>query len=201
MVRSSMLDAYLAALPNGLASYPSCVAKATIVRSALAVEIVEPDPAWPREIVELVQAPPLPTAWIPEALSVATHFAVADASGFDEDGILDWSYRANRRLAESRVYRALTQLASPSLLLRGAGLSWTMIHRGVDITVQHDENEATIRATHPAHLWSEFVHRSTTTGFRAVLESSKGDNVRVELTDLSPTHGEYRCTWDPPGSG
>jgi len=192
----SRLSAYLDGLPDGLDSYPECVAKASVFRSALEIQPVEPDPGWPKPILDLVRSPPPPTAWIPEAVSVAAHFAVADASGLDDDGVLDWSYRANSALARSRLYQALTQLASPSLLLRGAGLSWTMIHRGVEIEVAHEDHRATIVAIHPRHLWTEFVHRSTTTGFRAVLESSRGQNVRVELVSVEPTRGEYLCTWE-----
>jgi len=193
---SSRLEAYLGGLPEGLGSYPDCVAKATVFRSALDVQPVEPDPAWPTPILELVRTPPPPTTWIPEAVSVAAHFAVADASGLDDAAVLDWAYRANSSLARSRLYRALTQLASPSLLLRGAELSWTMIHRGVDIEIVREDHRATITAIHPRALWTEFVHRSTATGFRAVLESSRGENVQVELVSVEATRGEYLCTWE-----
>jgi hypothetical protein len=116
------------------------------LRAALENSMVPPRGGLPRPLTDLLHDPLVPTAWIPEMLSVAGHYAIADASGWDDDAVLDWSYRTNRALASSRPYRAVTTFASPSLLLHGAQLAWTTIHRGVDVAVR--TSEATRPSSH-----------------------------------------------------
>jgi len=193
---ASLLDAYLADLPDGLSSHPGCKAKVSVLRSALDVLEVEADPSWPEPIRELIEEPPPMSVWIPEVLNVGAHLAIVDANHMDDDAVIDWGYRSNQRLAQSKLYRVLTHLATPPLLLRAARLSWTVLHRGVDVAVSLDgDKTATVSVTHPPHVWTELVHRSTAQGFQAALEISQGEAVEVQIEDLSATHCDYRCSW------
>lgn len=190
------LHAYLDSLPQGLDSFPECRVKASLLRGAL------DDPgarvkldALPERLASLFGSPPLVTQWMPEVVSVAAHYAIADARGFDDDDVLMWTYRVNQRLAQSRLYRAMTAVATPRLALRGARLAWGMIHKGIGLSVRLEDDSARLTVTHPRGVWPNLVHRANATGFRAVLESSGGSNVEVFVAESSPDRAIFDCSW------
>ncbi len=190
------LDDYLAALPEGLASFPECRVKASLFRAALAsYPLRAPRQGLPGPLVRLFDSPPPVTEWLPEVVSVAAHYAIADAQELNDDAAVDWMYRTNRQLAQSRLYRAVTAVASPRLALRGAKMAWGMIRKGTNLSVELDDDSARITITHPEGVWTELVHRATGAGFRAVLESSRGTDVRVKLAVSRADRAIYDCTW------
>ena len=60
---------------------------------------------------------------------------------------------------------------------------------------QLDDDSARIAVTHPEGGWTELVHRATATGIRAVLESSRGNDVRVKLSVSRGDRAIYDCSW------
>ena len=115
------LDEYLVSLPRGLLSYPGCRAKCSLLRAVLDANshpvVYE---GVPESLRALMQAPPPTNAWISEVHYVAAHTVLLDCSAHDLDSLHELSYRANRSLTESRMYTAITKVASPGLLLRSA---------------------------------------------------------------------------------
>ena len=139
----------------------------------------------------LFDAPPPVTEWVPEVLSVAAHLAIIDENELSDEAVLDWTYKTNRHLAQSRLYRAVASLASPEMALRAARLGWNMLHRGIDLAIQRGDNGAQVKVMHPDSIWTHLVHQATATGFRAVLESStrqerdsRRDRVRARRRNL-----------------
>lgn len=190
------LEEYVSSLPEGLDSYGRCQAKASMLRTALQTGgLRAPQQGLPAPLRDLFEAPPAVTAWIPEAVSVAAHLAVADENGLSDEALLDWTYQTNRQLAHSRLYRAVASLASPDLVLRVARTSWKVLHRGIDLAVQRDNHRAELSVTHPGGVWNRLVHLATATGFRAVLESSRGKNVSVNLAESRADGATYNCAW------
>jgi len=190
------LEEYVASLPVGLESYAECVVKASVLRAALeAGGLRGPESGLPDQVQRLLDAPPPVTEWIPEVLSVAAHLAIIDKNKLSDEAVLDWTYRTNRHLAQSRLYRAVASLASPEMALRAARLGWGMLHRGVELSVQRGKGSAQLTVEHPQSAWTRLVHLATATGFRAVLESSRGKDVSVKLSDSHPDHATFDCTW------
>ena len=112
-----------------------------------------------------------------------------------------WMRDSFNRLASSTMYRAVAYLASPTLALRTASLSWGLLHKGLPLTSQvHRESRgrrtAELRVRHPANLWVDLVHRSSAEGFKVVLESSGGMNVRVDVDQVDALGARYSCSWD-----
>ena len=193
----SRLREYVAQLPDGLDSYPDCVAKGSIARLALReFEWREVYETLPEPLREGLRHRPLPSAWLPEVHSVALHMAAADAEGLSMEDVLRWSHESNTRLAESPMYRIVAAVASPAILLRTAALSWRLLHRGVSLSIESQASGRTEAAIeHPPHLWNELVHLSTAQGLRAAVEAAGGREVRAELADYVPERGRYVLTW------
>jgi hypothetical protein len=190
------LEQYVESLPAGLDSYADCIVKASVLRAALETGGLRgPESGLPDRLQRLLDAPPPVTEWIPEVLSVAAHLAIIDENGLSDDAVLDWTYRTNRHLAQSRLYRAVASLASPDMALRASRLGWGMLHRGIELSVQRGNGGAQLTVHHPDSVWTRLVHLATATGFRAVLESSRGKDVSVTLSDSQPDQATYDCTW------
>lgn len=176
-----ILDTYLRALPRGLDSYAGCRAKCSLLRALLDTNDrpVEWDGV-PAPVRALMTDPPLASAWIPEVHFVAVHCVLRDRSTHDSESLQELTFRANRHLTESRMYTALTKVASPSLLLRSAGFTWGIIHRGTSLQVLAEKGRATVHLRHPDHLYDDWSHESACRGFVAVLEAAGARSVERE---------------------
>lgn len=149
----------------------------------------------PPSLFALMTNIPPATAWISEAATVAAHLAYADAARLPTAMMLDRIYNASKRMIASPMYRVLAKVASPRLLLRGAEMSWRLLHRGVDLSIRFDEKAATILATHPPHLWTDVAHEGAAVGFRSVIESAGGTEVRCRVISSLPERGEFELRW------
>lgn len=187
---------YLAPLPDGLESHPRHMVKSSLLRGVLAECPTGADlESLPPSLAQLIRDPPPPSAWIPEVAFVAAHFAMLDLYGLSADDVIERTYRANAKLANSPMYRALARVASPGLLLRGAVASWGLIHRGVTLRTAPLDGGATLTLRHPAHLYPELAHLSAALGFRAVVEAANGKEVTSRLVSSSPEEARVEVRW------
>jgi len=190
------LARYLAALPNGLLSYPAYVAKASLLRGVLELwGGADRVAGLPEPLLGAMKCPPPPNAWLPEVLYVAGHYAILDIDGLDSETILQLTYRANRRLTESPMYAVLAKVASPGILLRGAALSWGLLHRGVTLHVDAQSRAARLTVNHPPYLWTALAHESAARGFRAVLEAARGKDIVARVVSSKPTRADFKLEW------
>jgi len=80
------LAEYVARLPEGLRSFPECRAKASLLRALLEARGERPltlSAHAPRELVDLVRHPPMPSDWISEVHYVAVHHLIATLGAAD----------------------------------------------------------------------------------------------------------------------
>lgn len=195
--RFPLLHEYLAGLPDGLASYPECRARASLLRAVL--ELREGDGSLeglPAEIVECFNQPPSASAWMPEVLVVAVHFALAEADGLSIDEVLELTYRANQGLSNSPMYRAITKVASPRLMLRGASMSWGLLHKGISFKVETSKGLAQARLSHPPGVWPRLAHESVALGFKAVIEATNGRDVTYQIVESMPEGTRIEVRWN-----
>lgn len=190
------LAAYLAGLPSGIDSHPQCLAKSSLLRAVID-EVGGPRriQGIPAELARHIAEPEPPNAWIPEVIYVAAHFALQGESGIGDDEMLALTFRANKKLTESRMYRALAMVASPELLLRGAQVGWKVLHRGVSLRVHASERHAEITVRHPVGLWTELAHRSAALGFSAVITAARGRDPSVEVTESRKDGARFALRW------
>lgn len=194
--RFPRLAGYLESLPKGLASYPECRAKGSIFRTAFEGRAWNDEYATlPLALRTVLEEPPLPNAWIPETVSVAAHHAVADVEGMTDEGVIAWGEASLGRLARSPMYRVVSFVASPQLLLKSAPLSWKLLHQGMTLRVQTSATAARLELEHPAKVWTELVHRVTAAAFRTIIGLAGGQKPTVELARVGATGGVYEAAW------
>lgn len=127
------VDAYLARLPRGAASYPDCLVQASIYEDLRS----ELPPLDPRDTGRL---PPglgayirhgTPGEWIPEVwASSLMELWYATACGRDEDAARARLRGLNAGVIELPAFRALVRVLSPSLALMGFARAWGINRRG-----------------------------------------------------------------------
>jgi hypothetical protein len=130
-------EQYVAGLPEGLASFPECLAKGSVLRSTLLQQPVEEIAArLPPELRPLVLDPPVDSEWMSEAKFVAIYHAVADVRGYSDADVRTWARDRNRALFRNPAYRILMAVSSPATLIRGAAMRWSNWHRGSLLEVE-----------------------------------------------------------------
>ncbi len=186
---------YLAALPDGLRSYPECASKATLLRSALEGHDLSAERALPAEIVELIRDVPPVSVWVPAvAVNVVFH-AVCDLYYPTEAAVLEWSRERTRRMAKNPLYRGVLRLGGPRALIRIATKLDRMFQRGTHISADIERGAATVRLKHPPHLVSPLNQRSNIGMFEAMVEITGGADPRCEVTDAGPEGATFCVTW------
>jgi hypothetical protein len=194
--RFPQLASYLGTLPSGIDSYPQCLAKSSLLRAVIdelgGSRELE---GTPLELARQIAEPEPPNAWIREVVYVAAHYALRDALEIDEEEMLQVTYRANRKLTESRMYRALATVASPQLLLKGAQLGWKLLHRGVSLRVSTVSHRAEVVVRHPPGLWPKTAHRSAALGFRAVVEAAHGREPSARVLESRADGARFELNW------
>jgi hypothetical protein len=98
------------------------------------------------------------------------------------------------------LYRMLVAVASPAVLLQGAKMKWTSMHRGTDLEVTRTATGAEVRMTYPPHLYTTLNLAGFADGFEAILELSKARDVGVEVLSAGPTGCRFVATWTDRGS-
>jgi hypothetical protein len=190
------MEAYLAALPRGLAAYPSCQQKSAILRTFMTAEIAHHiEGALPPELRGLVTHPPPVTAWIPEVQATALYLAGRDAMGSDEEYV-EMAYVLNRKLLSGVLYRALFAFVSPTRVLTGAASRWGQLHRGTDLrALKVTDTDAVLRLTGPPNHIPQVLALAYGTAFRAVLELTGGRSVVVTCRRDGPEGCTYLAGW------
>ncbi len=68
------------------------------------------------------------------------------------------------------------------MLLKSAGFTWGIIHRGTSLQIHTDKRSATVHLRHPPNLYDSRAHESACRGFRAVLEAAGAKQLEWEVT-------------------
>ena len=126
---------------------------------------------------------------------MAVHYAVGEGDGLSDEALLEMTYRANRRLTESRMYRALATVASPQLLIKGASMSWGLLHKGTNLKVSSSKGQADAAVTHPPNVWPRLAHESAALGFKAVIEAAHGREVTSRVVESTPEGARFEVRW------
>jgi len=187
------LEAYLATLPKGIDSYPSCVQKGSIARVWLEAgpKLLNRD-ALPEPVRALAERPPLPSSWVPEVHANALYLAIAEHFP-SEPAFVDFCYRMNRNMMRSVVYRTMARVASPHSFLQAARLGWRLLRRGVDIEIVRGHCEAKISLAWPSNVTPLLVARAFQTSWRAWLEAT---GFATEVSSKLQIYGRDGATFD-----
>ncbi|MEM6996763.1 MAG: hypothetical protein AAF721_40035 [Myxococcota bacterium] len=187
---------FIAALPEGLDSYPQCRAKASMVRN-LADEVVFPghDLAALPEPLRLFREVPV-SSWISETHSQAMMLAIYDRCFDDLAQFGAYAHRQGRALLVGPLYAIAFKVVTPAFLVKTATLRWRMFHRGTELTARRaGEASAEVRIDHPPGLFGEVVRRGFCEGMRAAIDLATGGGTTFELTGSEPRYATLRLRW------
>ncbi len=108
---------------------------------------------------------------------------------------MQWTRERTMRMANSRLYRAVSRITRPGTLLRMAAATHGLFQRGTDLAVEYSRTSATLRLTHPPHLHGGLNHRSNGPMFECLLAHTGAQQVSVTITESTPTLAVYDGTW------
>lgn len=194
--RFPRLAEYVRALPEGLASYPECKSKGSLVVTAIEGHDVEHlGDGLPAEVAALLREPPLSGLWIPAPLSDAVFYVIVDAYYPTAEAMLEWTYERTMRASRSKMYRALTRVAGPTALLRMSAAAHGLFQKGTDLKATRRKDGVDLRLTHPPWLHGGWNHLSNVGLFRALLEITGAREGEAEMLESGPSEARYRVTW------
>ncbi len=195
--RFPTLTAYLAALPEGIASYPECRTKGAIVRSVLdEADLTVYAPQLPDALAALVRERPPLTAWIPAAHADAVFQLYCDTNAPTEQAMLDWTYERSTRFARSQTYRHIFNAAGPRMLLRTAVRMHGFFQHGTDLEVPElTATGAIVVLKHPPHLHSRLNQLSNVALLRAIVDLTGGKDGTCEMVEHTATFARYVTKW------
>lgn len=200
MTQLPALDAWVAGLPQGLASYPSCQVKGTMVRAVLRDGVHERFAAQlPRELRQWVDSPPLATQWVPEVEQLGLIVAAYDghfAGAGGEPAFLAWTQRGSQQALTSPVYKVMFAVAGPGLLLQGMSRRWSTLRRGTTLElVGQGSGWAEVEMRFEPRLYDDLLIRVRGRTFQSAVETAGGKNVSVRVESARETLARYRVEW------
>lgn len=192
-VRFPRLASYLAALPEGIRSYPQCQARSGILQTFLDAGPQLDDGLDP--FVAQLLLPPA-RGFIPEVCLNAAFLGVADATGMTDAQFCAWNRSANAQLFQGLIFRALMSVFSPMVLLERAPARWESFHGGSLLTVRKDGPKGAIgELSFPARLFTPLLLAGIAECYAAAFEHARGREVTVELAAHGPTAATFQARW------
>jgi hypothetical protein len=191
------LHEYLCVLPDGLASYPECRSKAVLIRTAIeGHDVAALPPGLPPAVQEMIEQPPATGLWVPAVFSDAVFYAMIDTHYPTPEAVYKWTRERTFRAARSKLYRALTRVARPMMLLKMTSAVHGLFQRGTTLeTERTTSTSARLRLSHPPHLHGGLNHYSNVALFEAMIEIAGGLAPRVQMIASEPTFARYETAW------
>ena len=194
----STVEKYLAALPEGIHSYPDSVVKGTIVRAV--AEMIREDRSvrigLPVETLHLIDEPPLVSEWIPEVHLNVMFSAISEARHAGRDSFETWAYEGNRRLFSGPIYRAVFGVLGPERIMPRVHIRWAAFRRGTTLSpIEMSDTGGTLRLGYEPYLMPEVALRAMRGAFRAVADATGAKQLRVTYDQESPTSTVFQVRW------
>lgn len=190
------VDAYLATLPSGWSSFPTCEANPSLLLG-LRDRGVFAGLALPPAIDAYISRPPTESGWIPEVISVGAFLAVRDArfSGHSgEADFLAWFQALNDEILDAQQ-RALA-VTSPAEVLGLLSAAWAQFHHGTTMTLAvQTKRSAVITFAHPRHLFPAAWLESRRRMLASALVKSGAVQPDVRATIDSEYGAVFRLSW------
>lgn len=170
------VERYFETLPEGWASFPQFVARASLLatlrdRGALDALEALPEQLQPRALLDSLSAT---SEWLPEVVHMATLLAVRDARFAagprgDED-FQRWLAQLNRDLLDQPENSGAMVVTSSAEYIPRLAAVWAMFHVGTPAVVAtHSPNRASITIRHPASLFPAIALESRRRAFALAL--------------------------------
>jgi hypothetical protein len=193
-----LMSDYLAALPDGLDSYPECTAAASMATfNKQARKVILPGEGVPPAIADMLTRRLLDTEWVPEVHYHAMALAIADHHGIDAAGFKDFWFDVMKLIMASAPYRFMFRLLSGEQIVRASAARWRKFHRGpFELDAKADDGVARIVLTYPPHLINEALALGYEGVFAAYGAVSRARGGRCERVAFTPERLELRLLRD-----
>lgn len=191
--------AYVAKLPQGLASHRQCEVKGSVVREIAASIDAPVGATLPAPMRALIADPPSVSAWVSEvplnALILVQHELLKERTG-DPSAMIQHAFDSTRALLSTPLYKILFFVMSPERLLRGIDKRWGALRRGTFLeAIEHTHNVARIRVHFPANHYNQTLLAIRAASVRAALVCAGGRDARVDVEPSSAESIDYVCRW------
>ncbi len=195
--RYPRLAEYVASLPQGLASFPDCRAKGSIIRHLLEKHPLSRDAGLPPELMAVIEKPVSSSAWVPECVCMALHLAIGDAYKMSPAEYTRWLYEHNAGLLEGRfMFKAVMSVTSPAVLMQGAGIRFNSFRQGTHFAILgRTGNVIDYQISFPPGLYNELCLDAFTAAFQAALDMTKAQNLRLKRTAVEPGVARFAVSW------
>jgi hypothetical protein len=195
--------AYVRQLPEGLDSYPDCVAKASIHRTVYAhyTSTNEALTGLPAPLQARLDDPSPAAKWIPQCHTLALILAIVESRGetrgLDGPEMGAWIREAAASLFSTPMYRILMLAATPRLLFKGANIRWSAFFRGSELRPDMGDHEATVELSAPPGMFDVTLATIFTDVLRAALNLTEEQSDRAQIELVSVGHGSvhYHGMW------
>lgn len=194
--RFPRLAKYIDVLPEGLASYPKCRSKGSLIRGALEghdAEKLLPD--LPKALAEYVGYPPPSGAWVSAVHNTALFYAVCDAYYPSEHAMKAWVRKRTRAMGTG-LYRGLLRVTGPSLFFRVAEKTHGLLQQGTQMdNLRLEGKSMSARLVFPPHLFTHFMLLANSPTYEVLTELAGGKDARCKLVAYDATSATYEGTW------
>ncbi len=199
----SPLDAYIAALPEGLRSFPRVQIRGNVLDEQLEWLREVGAPMDPRVAAAVRSAQPVGRSmeWVPEVLSNAISLN-AYAAYPSEVAWTKAVYERQQRIFRTPLYRALMLVLSPTLMTMGAQQRWGAYRRGTELAVEKWQKAGATMLTHatlrfPPGVYTPMLLRGLGGMLRAAIEAAGAKDAALELLEAEsePGAARYRLSY------
>lgn len=187
---------YVDHLPQGLASFPSCEAKASVLLKVKEYA-ARPLSGLPRPLQDLFDRPPPPSSWVSQCQTLALIVAMVEARGLPRAEESLWIRSAATHLFSSRMYQVLMRAATPGMVFRSANLRWSAFFRGTSLSSVVLTKQATVSLHAPEGLFNEDLAGIFVDVIHAAVNYTRDESAAAVITlaqhDRSTTR--YQGSW------
>ncbi len=189
---------YLEGLPRGLASYPRCVNKASLLRSAIDDHPLHdlPDGTLPAALAELARDLPPVSTWIPAVHDNALKLAIYDRYFGDPTRYKRFVFDAQLALFSGPLYRFAMRTLGPRRLVRRAPERFAHFHRGTPVTMERVEDTlAILLHESPPGLYDDLSYAGFIEGIRAALTNAGAREISITRERVDDHHVRLIGRW------
>ncbi len=190
---------YIDGLPEGLASYPDCRTRGSLVRA-----ITDSHPCERLRAASIAdELRPLLSPQLPVSALIPEVHYVAFVCLFYELEFDSWAefetfwLNRNTRLAKNIAYRALFNAIGPKNLVKFVGIRVSHFKKGpISMKARECENrKAIVRLEGPPLLYPDLIADAWTIAFKAFVAAAGGKDVEANRRAVSDTITDFHLEW------
>ncbi len=193
---------YLALLPNGLESHPTCQVRDVVLEAYVQqFASLAGEPGLPAQVADML-AGRSKGQWQSGVCFQVIHLVARDRGFTDDEPFFAWSQKAASATFDKPILRNLMRLVSPTLVVLGASKRWSTFHSGSELTAEKVVESGgragcTAKLRYPSRLYSPLFLQTLERSFTAALMASRARDPQAKVLSTESGLGvtEYAISW------